>query len=192
MRHDPVGADIDPVFHRIAGDVEGPGANITPAVFGMPQRRREREHVDVVAFHDVFHHRTGLHLLVWDGVLDDFLEGGVERLAELELVQMSGKAERDVLALATEEISEHAMALGKAGDLVKQRRRRGFAVLQQLGREPDILIPGSTIDAPQLTELVDFFDIVAKIGIGNVVLQIADLRAIHRGFLLIFRIMGPK
>jgi hypothetical protein len=71
------------------------------------------------------------------------------------------------------------------GDLVEQRRERCFAVLQQLGRESYILIPGSAADAPQLTEPVNLFDILTQIGVRDIVLQIADLRAIHRGFLMI-------
>ena len=71
------------------------------------------------------------------------------------------------------------------GDLVEQRRERGFAVLQQLSRDPYILIPGSAADAPQLTEPVDLLDILTQIGVRDIVLQIGDLRAIHRGFLII-------
>ena len=81
----------------------------------MPQRRREREHIDVATLPDVFHYRASLYHLLRDGVLDDFFEGVVERLAKLELVQVSGKAERDVLALAAEDIDEHPMAIGRRG-----------------------------------------------------------------------------
>ena len=79
----PRGLDDVDLGRRIAGDVERPGVDITPAVIGMSQRRREREYIDVATLHDVFHYRASLYHLIRDGVLDDILECVVERPAKL-------------------------------------------------------------------------------------------------------------
>src|SRR5262245_30520322 len=58
MDHDPVRTVIYPTFVGIAGNIHAPGANITAAVFVMPERRRELEHVDIAILIDVVEKRA--------------------------------------------------------------------------------------------------------------------------------------
>jgi len=60
----PVGAGIEPVLVRVAGDRVGAGADIAAAILFVPDRGGEFEHIDVVARHDVLEHRAVRHDLV--------------------------------------------------------------------------------------------------------------------------------
>ena len=59
VNHDPIGADVDPTFFRIAGDHQIVGADIASTVEFMPARHRELEHVDVFALLHVLKKRRG-------------------------------------------------------------------------------------------------------------------------------------
>ena len=43
---DAIGADVDPFRIQIARDHRAAGADVAPAVEFVPERRREREHID--------------------------------------------------------------------------------------------------------------------------------------------------
>ena len=60
MDHDAVAADVDPAFVDIAGNDEVGRADISAAVLFMPMRHRQREEVDVLAFVNIFQHRSRL------------------------------------------------------------------------------------------------------------------------------------
>ena len=133
----------------------------------MPERHGERENIDVVAGLDVFHHRPVADLLVSDRLPDDLPVGGVEGLAEFELVEVGGKSKRHVLARAAKEIAQDAESLRIVRDVVKQRARGGFAVLQQFGGVADILLPTGAGDAPQFAERVGLLNPFAQIAVGD-------------------------
>ena len=81
---------------------------------------------------------------------------------------------------------EDAVARRVSGDIVEQRTGRRLAMLQQLRCEADIFLPRRAIDAAQLPELFDFVDIIAKVVIGHIMLQRADLSAVHGGIPPVF------
>ena len=91
VHHGAIGAGVEPVLLRIAGDAVGAGADVAAAVLLVPDRRREFRHVDVVAGQDVLEHRTVLDDLVRDDLL--LLEIGLAiGVAQFPFGQMVGKA----------------------------------------------------------------------------------------------------
>ena len=73
------------------------------------------------------------------------------------------------MRLPPKKVHQDAIAHGHTGDLVKQGGRRLFVVLQELGRQADILLPGGPIDAAQLSQFVGFVDPLPQVLIGDVV-----------------------
>ena len=106
-----VGAGVEPVLFRIAGDAVGAGADVAAAVLLVPDRGGEFGHVDIVAHHDVLEHRAVLDDLMRDDLrlLQIRLAIGV---AQLPLGQVVGKAERHVAADAGEHVEQQTEALG--------------------------------------------------------------------------------
>ena len=135
-----VGAGIEPVLFRVAGDAVGAGADIAAAVLLVPDRRREFRHVDVVADQHVFQHRA----VVDDLMRNDFLIleiGFAIGVAQFPFGQMIGKAERHVAARAGEHVEQHAKALRAAGDIVEHDTGAVLGAQHRFGGEPDILLP---------------------------------------------------
>src|ERR1700752_1955331 len=60
MDHNPIGAVITPSFVGLAGDIDASRTDIAAAVFIMPERRRELEHVDIAVFVHVVEKSTFL------------------------------------------------------------------------------------------------------------------------------------
>ena len=58
MDHDPIAAQVDPAFIDVPADHDVSRTEITAAVILVPLRRRQREKIDIVPFHDVFENRS--------------------------------------------------------------------------------------------------------------------------------------
>ena len=164
--HHAVGAAIDPAVVGIADDGVAAGADIAAAVLGVPLRRREFGDVDLVAGHDVLHHRTALDVCRRDalhvgGVVD------AEAFAQLDLGHVGREAERHVLALAVEEVEQHAAARQRAGHVLEHEARRVVGVRRHLGHHADVLLPGQPFDVLHLAELLGFLEPVAQVVIGE-------------------------
>jgi hypothetical protein len=171
--HHAVGAAIDPTFVGIARDVEAAGPDIAAAVGLMPLRRGKPGDVDVVPLHDVLEHRA-----VGDVFRRNALEVGhvvgAELLAQIELGQIAREAERHVLALAAEEVDEHAAALQASRDIFEDEAGRRVVVQGQFGHHADVLLPRQTFDLLDLAEISRRVDPRAQIHIGNARLDIGS------------------
>ncbi len=77
VHHGAIGAGIEPVLLRVAGDAVGAGADVAAAVLLVPDRRREFGHVDVVAGQHVFQHRP-----VVDDLMRNAISGPPDRLRD--------------------------------------------------------------------------------------------------------------
>ena len=62
LNHHPIGADIDPTLVRITGDDHVSGPQVTAPIVLVPLGSGELKKIDILSFHDVFEHRTRLHL----------------------------------------------------------------------------------------------------------------------------------
>ena len=146
-----IGAGVEPVLFRIAGDAVGAGADVAAAVLLVPDRGGEFGHVDIVAHHDVLEHRAVLDDLVRDDLrlLQIGLAIGV---AQLPFGQVVGKAERHVAADAGEHVEQQPEALGRAGHLVEHHAGPVLGAQDRFGGEPDVLLPGRALDVPDLAE----------------------------------------
>jgi hypothetical protein len=92
---------------------------------------------------------------------------GAERLGELELGQVGGKAQRHVLALAAEEVDQQAAAFERSRDLAEDHAGRVLVMQDQLGRHADVLFPGQAFDFAQFAELARLLRPFAQIAIEN-------------------------
>jgi hypothetical protein len=117
--HDPVGAAIDPALVGIARDVEAAGADIAPAVGGMPFRRRKPGEIDRLAGQDVFEDRAVRDIFGGDARHRSEVIGA-ETLAQLDLGEPGREPQRHVLALAAEEVDQHPAAFDGSGYLPEQ------------------------------------------------------------------------
>src|SRR5438445_7545952 len=61
MDHHAIGAEVDPAFVGVLGDVEAPGPEITAAIELMPLRRWEDGAIDLVAAEHVLEDGPVLH-----------------------------------------------------------------------------------------------------------------------------------
>ena len=175
----PVGAGVEPVLVRVAGDRIGAGADVASAVLLMPDRGGEFEHVDVVARHDVLEHRPVRHDLV--GHQLHVLEIGVAiGLAQLPFAQVIRKAESHVAARAGEDVEQQPKTLGTAGDVVEHHAGAVLGAQDRLRGEPDVLLPGRANDMADLAQALGMLEPLAQVVIGDMTLQVAAL--VHRCF----------
>ena len=149
--HHAIGAAVDPALVGIAGDVEAAGADVAAAVGGVPFRRGKAGDVDVVAGHDVLEDRTVVDVFGRDARHRSH-EAGAEAFAELELAEVGGKAERHVLALAAEEVDQHAAAIDRVRHLVEDEAGRAVVVHRDAGHHADVLLPVEPADILDLAE----------------------------------------
>src|SRR3954467_11569790 len=169
--HHAIGPAVDPAFVGIAGDVEAAGADIAAAVAGVPFRRGKAGDVDVVAGHHVLEDRTVVDVFRRDARHRPH-ETGAEAFAELELAETGRKAERHVLALAAEEVDQHAAARDRPGHVVEDEARRGVVVHRDAGYHADILLPGQAAHLLDLAEPARLVEPLPQIVIGQVRLRI--------------------
>ncbi len=140
VHHHPVGSEIDPLLFRIPGDVEASGADVAAAVVRVPLRRRQLQHVHVVAHHHVLEDRTVRHFLVRDRL--QLTQVRIEeRFGQLDLAVARRKTERHVFAFSAEKVDEHPMPLGIAGYLVEDHARSRVRMHDEVGGEADFLLP---------------------------------------------------
>ena len=151
LHHGPVGADVDPALVRVDGDAEAAGADVAPAVVGVPLGGGELHDVDVVAGEDVLEHGPVVHHHVGQPPLhlDVMLE---ERLAQLLLGEVLREPQRHVAALAGERVDQDAEPLGAAGDLVEQHRGPVVFPDHRVRGQPDVLFPARTGNGAQLAQ----------------------------------------
>ncbi len=169
-----IGAGIEPVLFRIARDAVGAGADITPAILFVPDRRREFEHVDVVAGQNIFEHRPGLDDLMRDGAR--ILEIGLAiAVAQFPFAEIVGKAQGHVAPLAGKDVHEQAKALGATGNLVEHDAGTVLGAQHCLGRKSDILLPAGALNLAHLAEPFGISEPLAQIIIGNMGGEIAAL-----------------
>jgi hypothetical protein len=180
MDHHAIGAGIDPAILGIACDIEAAGADIAPALVAVvPDRGWETGHVHRVAFDHVLHDGAGFDHLVRQRFVGDLLKVGKERLRQFDFIEVGRQAERHVLPAAAEEIGQDAEPLRVARNIVEQCDGRFIIVLQQFGRHADVFLPGVSIGAHQLAELVGFGDPFAQIIIAHPRLAIVGDGNIH-------------
>ncbi len=175
----PVGAGVEPVLVRVAGDRIGAGADIAAAVLLVPDRGGEFEDVDVVARHDVLEHRAVRHDLV--GHQLHVLEIGLAiGLAQLPFAQVVRKAEGHVAARAGEDVEQQPKALGAARDVVEHHAGAVLGTQDRLRGEADVLLPGRALDVADLAQALGMIEPPAQVVIGDMPLQVAPL--VHRWF----------
>ena len=172
VHHGAVGAGVEPVFLRVAGDAVGAGADVAAAVQLVPDRRGELGHVDGVAGDDVLEDRAVVDDLVRDRLL--LLEIGLaERVAQLPFAEMIGEAERHVAADAGEHVEQHAKALRAARHLVEHHAGAVLLAQDRLGGKPDVLLPARALDVAHLAEQLGAGQPLAQIVIGDVGVDVA-------------------
>ena len=165
-----VGAEIEPAGVGILGHDAAGGADVARLVLLVVQRHREFQHVDRVAFEHVLQHRP---------VLDEprrqrlhVLHAVVIALHDVDLaLVLERQAERQRHPLDRGEMAvEGAEALGVAGDLVEQDRRRGAVRLlgQHLGDAAHLDVPVGAVDAEQLAHALHLVEPVAQAAIVDV------------------------
>ena len=123
--HHAIGAAIDPALVGIAGDVEAAGADVAAAVAWRAIAAPGNVVMSiVVAGHDVLR-SSGRRRRISAGCASCRRhEVGAEAFAQLDLGQVGREAERHVLALAAEEVDQHAAARRSCR---ARRRRRSTA-----------------------------------------------------------------
>ena len=179
VHHGAVGAGVEPVLLRVAGDAVGAGADVAAAVLLVPDRRGELGHVDGVAGDDVLEDRAVLDDLVRDRLL--LLEIGLaEGVAQFPFGQMVGKAERHVAADAGEHVEQHAKALRAARHVVEHHAGAVLLAQDRLGGEPDVLLPARALDVADLAEQFGAREPFAQVVVGDVGVDVALARCCCR------------
>ncbi len=148
-----VGAGIEPVLLRIAGDAVGAGAEIASAVLLMPLGRGEFGHVDIVAHHDVLEHGSVLDDLVRDDALLLEIRFAVG-VTELPLGELVGKAERHVAPLAGEHVEQEAEAFRRARDVLEHHAGPMLGAQHRFRRKPDILLAIGALHGAHLAQAI--------------------------------------
>ena len=92
---------------------------------------------------------------------------GAETFAQLDLRHPGRETERHVLALAVEEVDQHAAARERAGHILEHEARRVVGVRRHLGHHADVLLPGEPFDVLHLAELLGFLEPFAQVVIGE-------------------------
>ncbi len=170
LDHHAVGAGVDPFLVGVLGDVVGAGADVAAAVFLVPLRRRELVHVDVVARQNVLQHRAVLDDLVLDRLLG--LGDVGQAFGQFQLVHVGREADGQALALAAEEVGQHAVAVLAAGDLVEQGAGRRVGMVQQFGHHADLTLPAQAVQVAHLAQLIGLLDKFAEITVSEGVLYV--------------------
>ena len=172
LHHHPVGAEIHPAGVGVDRHVVAAGADIVPAVLGVPERRGELAEIHVVALEHVLGDRPAFDLLIGDR--GQILELGVViGLAELDLGEVGREAERHVLAPAAEEVDQHAVARLVPRDVVEDDAVGFVRVHDELGRLADLLFLAEPLRDGDLAQLLGLGQPLAQIGIGQNRPQIA-------------------
>ena len=169
-----IGAGIEPVLLRIAGDAVGAGADVAAAVLLVPDRRGEFGDVDVVAHHDVLEHRAVLDDLVRDD-LRILQIGFAIGVAQLPFGEMVGEAERHVAAHAGEHVEQQPEALGRARHLVEHHAGAVLGAQDRLRDQPDVLLPGRALEVLHLAEPLGGAEPLAQVVIGDVGFDVASV-----------------
>ena len=166
VHHGAVGAGVEPVLLRVAGDAVGAGADVAAAVLLVPDRRGELGDVDGVAGQHVLEDRAVVDDLVRDRLL--LLQVGLaEAVGQLPFGQVIGKAERHVAADAGEHVEQHAEALGAARDVVEHHAGAVLGAQDRLGGEPDVLLPVRALDVAHLAEQLGAREPFAQVVVGD-------------------------
>jgi hypothetical protein len=162
----PIGAGIEPLLLRVAGDGIGAGTDVAAAVLFVPNRRREFQNVDGVAHQHVFEDRP----VVDDLVRHDF-RLSQERLtigvAQLPFRQMVGEAERHVAPRSGEHVHQQTKARRTAVDVLEHDARPVLGAQNRLSSEPDILLPVGAAHHTHFAEPLGFREPFAQIVIGD-------------------------
>src|SRR6476646_5924785 len=164
--HHAIGAAVDPALVGIAGDVEAAGPDVAPAIGGVPFRRGKACDVDVVAGHDILEDRTIVDIFGRDARHRSH-EAGAEAFAELELGEVGGKAERHVLALAAEEVDQHAASIDRVRHLVEDEAGCAVVVHRDAGHHADVLLPVEPADILDLAQPARLVEPLPQIVIGQ-------------------------
>ena len=161
VNHHPVGAAIDPSGVRVACDDKTPGADIAPAVVGVPQRCREFGDVNGIAFENVFEDRTGID----NPVGQRFQRLGVRMIGtrQFELVEIIGETQRQVFARPGKPVDQDAEPRRTVLDIVEHDRRRALVVAHHLDHLADIGVPVCAGNDFQIAALLDRRKPVAQI-----------------------------
>src|SRR5262249_14841396 len=176
MDHHALGAAIDPPLIGIGGDVEAAGADVAAAVGRVPFGRGEDRDVNVVPPHHVLENRTVVDVFGRDARHRPE-EIGAKPFAELDLAQIGGKAERHVLALAAEEVDQHAAAFDRPRHFGKHETRRAVVVRRDARDHADVIFPGEPVHVLDFAELARLLEPLPQVVIGKPRL---DIRACTR------------
>src|SRR3954469_19850050 len=171
MDHHAIGPAVDPALVGIAGDVEAAGADIAAAVAGVPFRRGKAGDVDVVAGHHVLEDRTVVDVFGRDARHRPH-EAGAKTFAELQLAEAGREAERHVLALAAEEVDQHAAARDRPWHIVEDEAGRAVVVHRDAGPHADILLPRQPAHLLDLAEPARLVEPLPQVVIDQVRLRI--------------------
>jgi hypothetical protein len=178
-----VGAGIQPVLLRVAGDAVGAGADIAAAVLLVPFRRRKFGDVDIVTHHDVFEHRP----VVDDDVRHDALVLQISLavgVAQLPLGEVLGKTERHVATGAGKHVEEQTEALRAAGDILEHHAWAVFRAQHRFGGEPDVLLAIGALDGADLAQALRHGEPFAQIVVGDVAGEVSLINHGPSAFLL--------
>ena len=150
--HHPVGAAIDPALIGIATDIEAACPDVPPAVWLVPFGRGKTGDVDIGALHDIFEDRAAIDV----GGSDAFHrhhKACPETFAQIDLAEVGRKAERHVLALAAEEIDQHAAPRNGSRDVIEDEAGGVVIMRRDARNHPDVLLPGEPAHILDLAEL---------------------------------------
>src|SRR6266508_2001864 len=164
----------------LPGDIEAAGADVTAAVGLVPFRRRKAGDVDVISLHDVLEDRAFIDVF-GRNALHRRHEMGAEAFAQFDLVEVGREAQRHILALAAEEIDEHAAALDRPGNPVEDKAGRAIVMERHARDHADILLPGQTAHVFDLVEPARLVEPLAQIVIRQARRDIGA-RGFVRGF----------
>ena len=156
MEHDAVGADVDPAVVGVTGDVEGTGADVAAAVPGVPARRREDGHVDLVAAADVLEDGAVFDVFRWEWLQAADLLAPLVRHFDFGHAERQAEGQRDAIGCAEAVDQDFEVGI-VARYLVEHGRWRLGGVLEHVGGRADVLLRGGAVNAPELTHPIDLF-----------------------------------
>src|SRR5207245_8042042 len=90
-----------------------------------------------------------------------------EAFAQLALREFGRKAERHVLALAAEEIDQHAAARDRAGHVLEHEARRVVAMRRDRRYHADVALPGEAFDLLDLAEALRLREPLPQVVVGK-------------------------
>jgi len=118
MQLGAVGARIEPVFFGIARDAERAGANISAAVFFMPDGRWKAREIDFATGEHMFEDGTAIDNLVRDDARIGE-KGLAVAIAQIPFAQTSGETKGHVPPRAGKHVQKQPESLGTAGNFIK-------------------------------------------------------------------------